>query len=376
MYKKIIIGMSLVAIAFSSCSNENELNDEVAIQSQHFISAGQAVENATAFIESFNTETRSGESKTLEVASVVEYRKDGHSVAKTRGSSDSAPVLFYAINYKDDGGFVLAAADNRHQPVYAYVPKGSFDESGTSDSGFDYFIDNITQRITEGNDTVLWAENNVESGQRSIVTPKLSTEWGRGFPYNQYAQPSLTYLTTMSVALAQIAAYRSSPSSYPSYDTGDTATLGWYYIRLRSSFHDGHMIEHTAESDSLARFMRSIEDGYTYESLYNSQVCINRLFFWGWYNSNALEGFTKYDISEVLSSLGHGYLLYTRARASAYSPNLLNQGYAWVMDGCNGNYLHCNWGNDGVNNGYFLASGFTPISGSYTYDTSMAYCGM
>ena len=373
--KKELFFLSLIVL-FGSCAKVEDFpSDKMAGVQQdkatYFVTEGQAIKNVTDFLSGFGSETRiSDELPTIE--SISAYTCGDSPSADTRSVSQPDKIAFYAVNFADNRGFALAAADNRHVPVYAYVPNGHYEIGDVTNSGFDLFVETIVQKVDNDHDSTLFAQNTISS-VNAIVAPKLTTQWGSGSPLNAYAQG--TNSTSMAVALAQIAGYFKSPTSYVAYDSNTTRTINWDAIMSETATYNGLLILPTANTDSLAHFMRSVEGVCTVENLYNSSLCVSRVALWGGYNSSELLGFsyTTNDLHMLQTLLNQGRLLYFRGAANTGS---YTSGYAWVIDGCNADYFHCNWGIYGQYNGYFFANGFSPVSGENPYQYSRAYCPM
>jgi len=49
--------------------------------------------------------------------------------------------------------FILASADDRYVPVYAYVPEGNFEKNNIPESGFKDILDNLIYKVTNPEDS-------------------------------------------------------------------------------------------------------------------------------------------------------------------------------------------------------------------------------
>ena len=53
----------------------------------------------------------------------------------------------------NNNGFILASADDRYVPIYAYVPEGNFEKEGIPESGFKDILDNLIYKVTNPEDS-------------------------------------------------------------------------------------------------------------------------------------------------------------------------------------------------------------------------------
>ena len=147
----------IAAISICSCiQNEfTEINEKaVETEVSHLVTTDEAIKNAEEYLITLPTETRNG-TGIPEVKNVITYTLRDKGGVNTRAEVDypvDAPV-FYAINYKDDKGFILASADDRYVPVYAYVPEGNFEKNNIPESGFKDILDNLIYKVTNPEDS-------------------------------------------------------------------------------------------------------------------------------------------------------------------------------------------------------------------------------
>ena len=126
----------------------------------------------------------------------------------------------------------------------------------------------------------------------------------------------------------------------------------------------------TTTIDQVAHLMRSLglAFGAEYESGgtgVDSDDAIEYMQNVG-YNVSDLD---DYDVNNVVNNLKNSNkIVYMRGNARYYHVGFVFRkyvdGHAWVVDGYidevrsnkQSYYLHCNWGHDGVSNGYFLSN--------------------
>ena len=362
--KKILLALSI--IGFTSCGeNENSIIQTNVFETNvdsHKITVSQAEQNALLFIQDMNAVTRSS-AETPVVDNVVAYTNN----TETCNTGEPCDTLLYFINFKDNNGFVVASADDRYVPVFAYIEEGNYSKEDTPNPGFEMFLENILHKYTDKDDTSLLKES--VAGMRSIgyAGPYVLAKWGNGAPYNMFSAGSTC--TPMGVALAQIASYYMYPDSVTYHDDGITYTspLDWYNILTVSAQNYQHMPTGNPYSTQIAHLIHYIEYNFTEETTTLSQICLAWFSQLGYNYTTMTSLYSSYDDEIVRTALDAGQLIYARAYQTKNN-NLYSNGHSWVIDGYNSNYYHCNWGWDGSYNGLFLRTGFNPgYMGSYQY---------
>ncbi len=84
----------------------------------------------------------------------------------------------------------------------------------------------------------------------------------------------------------------------------------------------------------------------------------------------------EYNESDILTSLREGYAVYASGKSKRILLFFTTGGHAWVYDGFmkakkNNKYhtlVHCNWGWDGIDNGYYLSKMFDIAKGAQISD--------
>jgi hypothetical protein len=329
----------------------------------------QAKKNADTFMNKFRGIESRNAGKSYEVEDVVTCRTSDFGDIESRGSS--AQPIFYAINFKNDEGFVLASTDDRYVPVYAYVEKGKFTGTQTENEEFNQFLYNIAMKFTDKNDTSLVKKTSTKSITDIQVAPKLIVKWDKGSPYN--VNSYFTNCSPMGVALAQICSYYQYPDSATYHDNGVgiTFTMDWSSILVECLLNGGKLLTVNSNSNAVSHLIHYLENYYGTENVYNSGACLNYMFQLG-YHVSALYGLgTSSDVTNIQNALNLSRLIYARGYATKNS-NLYSNGHAWAIDGYLNNYLHCNWGWGGNYDGYYTIFAFEPYS-SMNYQYQMAY---
>lgn len=363
MRKIILLSIGFVSCAwFSSCSNDIEnsvVSYCIETDGSHFVSAEQAKSNAIAFLNDFNRgkETRTV-SPSVEVEDVVAYRSNDVSDSETRsGSSDG--IVFYAVNLKDNQGFILASSDDRYIPVYAYIEEGRYDSSASDNEGFNMFIENIVGRFNDKKDSTLLRTKQVQTDYS--IEPKMTTQWGLGYPYNIYSPAH--HATTMNIALGQICAYFCYPDSFTYENTAPDTTyyLNWASIISECDANNGNLVNGTQNISQVNDLLEYLDYDHNEETFYKSVQTLNFFRQLGYSVPYTMHAFqTSDEESLIYGYLSSDHLIYARGSIIFVSApqSQYASGAAWVVDGMSGSYYHCNWGLFGNMNGYYLSTGF------------------
>ena len=162
---------------------------------------------------------------------------------------DATNPTCYVFNYVG-GGFTMAAADKRIQPILAYSDKGHFavpDEQHTSGLNDWLSVNDKNMQILRKNPQIkaprkvisFWAkftkkdvltgkqtvtnlppEGCIEGWTQYVVGPLLVTSWDQGWPYNDlcpagHYSNDRTPTGCVATAMAQVMYYHQYPASYP-----------------------------------------------------------------------------------------------------------------------------------------------------------------
>ena len=213
--------------------------------------------------------TRSGGTRT-----VAEIRPLPLSIttdASTRSGSEAGDDLVYVVNFENDEGYSLIAADRRIQDeVIAFVGHGSFPDGEIENPGLQVMMSNIDDYTTrsiakyekwrDSVEVALLERMDAESVEAVLATldigsantdtradvyypwepswettdrvgPLIPVEWGQYSPFNVRATAELGRTVVagcVAVAAAQLMAYWKWPKSYYEYDNIDWDTLCEY----------------------------------------------------------------------------------------------------------------------------------------------------
>lgn len=366
----------VLTAVLTSCSKSEDENGDIApyktvfeikegpdhpIQGEHLLSREQAILNANVFVQEFQRFVVPDVS--AEVANVVPFTKEN--LHLTRAADVKADTLFYAINYKNNQGFVLASADDRMIPVLAYIDKGNYSPDDTDNIGFNMFVNNIINKYYRNGDQSLLRGNERNLGncpESFLKYQMLFTNWGPRTPYNRYFTSKMR--TEKCIALGQICAFLGQPSAFT---YGDKNVFpNWKSIRHLLIFNGGELEPDSPEADQMAMLLASFCNRTQEETTMRvSDPYLTNLVVW---RNKVDELGSKIDDQVFAHTLQKRRLIYATGFALRYDENgvLYTDRHAWVMDGffyvdggsVRGTYMHCNWGMSGDKNGYYLCNAF------------------
>lgn len=334
------------------------------------------------------------ESKTKSLRNVnsIEY------VTTHQTRSNKIDTTLYVVNYADNRGFAILAADKRLPSIYAISDEGNISISDTIENKvlaewvkyLNYDVIESIKNFDEEHKTRGW-EDEFEPptfGDRKVtyysriypMIEKYPSRWDQRSPYNYYCPYSDTYNVKSLVgcgplACAQIMSYYEWPESL------DGETIDWEYI------NDG--IESTLEKNNGVYICPAMLSHF----LWRTGVKLNASYG---INSNGETAVSPARIQNNFHKFGYQYLKasksfsYDNAAQDIKNGPLLmlgklkntDYGHIWVMDG----YLsykeewdaianeehtlylqlyHFIWGWEGKDNGYFLWRADNEVGGYY-----------
>ena len=370
------------AILISSCTEEINTALETETNNSLFdLSENEALTIAESFQNSVNpsSKTRTGNT-TFNIKST--YRLD--TPEKTRAVSDEAFPLVYEIDMNDgqSNGRIIISGDKRFPEVLAYMP--SFNDSlfqvSTGPNVMVQMAKNtLLNKIQHYETTSLTRSHPVESipGEVSVmIVPFCTTTWHQNSPYNQLL-PSAWIQYTEGVG------NRPGSSWYANYNTGQAVVAiaqALAYLQPYLNI-DGTVINWdalTTEKNVTPPYksMAAILCKYIYNIIGTYPV-------WGksyndtWPQSSAtiVDSVIAMDTSikkipDAINSSQCGLTCdpsqnwdLNEVKKSLLSLNPVFVGdytrLAFLIDGyaineTNTTYFHCNFGNDGTYDGYFL----------------------
>ncbi len=296
---------------------------------------------------------------------------------------------FYIFNAKAKKGFVIVSGEDSLSPILAYSDEGSLDEAHLPiqlKALLEKYRDKV-QRIQQGE--VIDRARGIYfiTKPSPVVDPLVKTKWGQGEPFNNLA-PAIkdgikAPIGCVATATAQIMNFYQWPKkgsgsmSYTSriHKLELSANFGksaytwssmldkYSWIRGGMNFNKRVNQYSEEEAEAVAQLMYDVAvscemdfDPYaSATSTYNS--------------SQAMEKYFSYSaiLLERNACTGKEFRGMIKRELDAKHPLILtgsskDTGHAWVVDGYDdNNYLHCNWGWDGIADGYFDLDVMVPV---------------
>lgn len=309
-------------------------------------------------------------------------------------------TLMYVFNFADSAGFALVAADRRADQLLAVTEQGCYTPGKpTGNPGFDWYmecteaylrssVDDAAQPAGYIRDTTDYIFKLENDDKVETAGPFLTVKWGQDTPYNMYcfnADKKSCYSGCVATAIAQIMTYHSHPSSIRLTYSGTSKTsqpLDWDTMKrhVETGFCGSDCTGHEMIGQLLREIGQQVKMRYGYDGSNSGAVNedvpagLSRLG----YSSSPL---SDYDFKTVAASLRKKKPVYM----GGFDGDGRKGGHAWVADGFRietyitrtwksiprtemwildreeidiRNYVHYNWGWNGLNNGYFSSSVF------------------
>lgn len=425
--RNLVKSMLLAALLVAGVSCEKRFEEAVEVQSENHAAADvvtsyevsyeEALAKADALFAGIDgATTRAGNRR------VKNHELFCSGNRLTRTASDDAEAKFHIINYEDNAGFAMIAADKRATDIYAYSDTGNlYVDDAMKNSGFGVFMEGaielykneiaspmsilpddsliITPRpglngefgdipdlpLVKIDNTfylVRYGAYTTSSSKRPLVPVK----WHQANPYNYYCSSCSDYVGTNyygrcaagcgPVAAAQIMAYHKHPASYSGYIFDWDNMLQNFNMWKDKPNDESLMVAYLIrEIGRAAKADYGKETGVTLAN-------IKKMFPKFGYNITGAD----YDVDKVKISLDNNRPVYARGQTKS------GDGHAWVIDGYDyqvlkniyynayepyniawvdiigqRTYVHCNWGwssetynknTEYYNNAYFLSGAF------------------
>lgn len=306
-------------------------------------------------------------------------------------------TLMYIVNFKDEQGFAIVGADKRTESIIAFVETGTFSLDSlqeSTDEGLLSFIDDAIQM--ELNDI---KDYGYTPSSRSLVTngytissyykPILHTRWTQDGIYGKYCPNKIAGCAI--IATAQILSHFQTLGQVNwSYNgTGGSAILHWDKIISDCDKYNGRLTASDCYSsgDEIAHLVRylgiALDANYKKDSTgCGESKAIDWFNKWGGLKASKLK---DYNETAIVNAIKGGNPVY--ARGNSGKKKVLGirvgwkGGHAWVYDGTltaskdnkTSTFVHCNWGWDGRNNGYYISKAFDTNAGAIIYDNAGDY---
>lgn len=391
MKKPILFLLGLLFVV--SCTEQNDEPTHQAkqpeVQHNSPTRTPQEAQNEVAdFLAAMGKKTRSATRPTIANVETLRSRQFA-----TRAAVDSLSIdtLLYFVNFADNQGFAIVAADKRTSPILALIDKGNYKAEDFRKEGNLEFLSFLDRAVNQE------IEHTTRAPRQAIgdfnykgweifdfLPPLLKVKWGQRHPYNifcpGYKDMKHAHTGCTVTAIAQICSYYKYPYrlSWNSYGTWVTWSYDWERILQDCSSNDGKIYfdenyyrKYVLTAGEVASLMNYL--GIAFHAKYEKSTSVSgdTPIEWirdnGWFNVSKPK---KYDEQTVIRALTNSHVIYTTGfdtkRKTWLFFNKYEGGHAWVIDGYiramkkgySHQFVHCNWGWEGDKNGFFYSNVF------------------
>ena len=387
------------------CACEAVSADSLLVQPQRSsttIPLSEAMASLDQMLEEMSISTKTSNNKSYSVSSVNPIGRSSFIQTKSSTISPNIPdTLMYLVNFDDNNGFAVLAGDSRlGERVYCITENGSIGADDfakalkylegqalmtkSCEETDDSFVDIGTTFVPalllssmmadieygpEANDGTKAVEDIVQTYNQ----PLLSTKWKQGAPFN-----SLTPVDSDSgmhcpvgctpLACAQIMQFCQKPSN-PVFDG---VNCSWATMGTVCTASDRFGYTATEEAkDQVAHFLKHLGSkdycnvSYAIDgSGASSSTVVKTLKSYNYKNVTMYTGFGLTNQGRASAMLGAGLPVYI----SGFDFHN-GGGHAWVIDGEWNGHFHCNWGWNGLWDGYFTKHNYFDFQYRRGYDS-------
>ena len=413
--RKSVMVLATLLLVLVGCSKEEEKCGPAPLEQEGRREAiiRIALEGAAMLEEEGSTRSAAGRRVSAEGITC-------RTVPSTR-SDGGSDTLYYVVNFEDNAGFALVAADEeRPERLLAVTEQGSYEAGATSDNeGFNLYMTLLDRSLIldpdkprEPIDTVEHEHGQYQKedyySDWTSKGPYVKVKWGQGagstynwaYPYNKYCitnNGAYCPAGCSVVAVAQIMSYHKKPGSYKLTFDGSNTTRPIDWESLTACVGGSWFDWPYETADEIALLMREIgkrADIKYHLGDYGASLQQSRHAFAA-FGYDQYPG-RRYTFEDTRRELDAGRPLYMRGDGT--NPDTNETVYhAWVVDGykCRTHYIkeyvdydygreyfrddaiscqyvHINWGYDGANDGYFK-SGVFDLAHAYEYDSDFNY---
>lgn len=415
-FKLMSYWLSAILLFTTSCTKEPVIpqsTDEKSLST--WVSPEQAQANLEHFLNEVAPTTRSG--KKREIANM--YILGGFGNTRT---SDADEPLVYLFNFTDNEGYSLVSGDTRVPEVLAFIEHGNLDpEIGTNNPGLAIFLEQADNyyRIATGlpvynhetqqyNTTVPFDPDDIRDDILQIVSYKYSpwvtnawlgpqeiipTQWDQISPYNKYCYTTdgkPAFVGCVAVAVGQLMYYHKKDCTY------NGINFRWDQMQNATDAFVGT----EASLDLVAQLLFQLGRPQNLDINYGAIADSEGSFA---YHANVPRTFTNFGYSkggtyadyDVITGLNYGPIYVCAAAKkktiqhkflgiNTWQEISYHEGHAWVIshkiyqtrtkytyrnfvlyktEQEQREYVHCNWGWGGSDDGYYLNEVFDPCHG-------------
>lgn len=415
--RKLRLLAVLAAIVAVGCQQENfdEVvlpdNDTIAVEQSGFRSYDEALEiaeNSIRLIEGKDV-TRSTMKRRIIKNNVQTIRSNA-----TRSGNTSDDPVAYVVNFEDNQGFAVIAANEQINPLIAVTESGNYTYGEpTGVEAFDDYMDNAISTLAIVHPPITLPDDPITPTPGVVtdtvdiygrVDPLLTTKWGQDGIYG--AKYPTGEVRCAAVALGQIIAYHQSPTIMQQTHSNNLYMwIPWNDILRHDNANDNDNTDSSCDCGCNYNILGTIlyELGYRLHAKFvdtfpNEPVSgsgrdmdvLNVLHDFG-YDESTLMSNVTWDISSTMTTVFDNLDAHQPVYVGGSNDD---NGHAWVVDGYhNESYgvryyryntlydpinpspnqprlilvgttvtttrmLHCNWGYNGMCNGWFTYGNF------------------
>ena len=343
----------------ASCNSNEPIPidaDNAAGNDKYLVEIDEAIKIADSVLAQLDAQNGKTRASGRYLSSIEAFRADG---GLTRSNNDNPD--FYLLNYADDGGFALLAADRRKgTSIYAFSDEGNLNLADTViNEGLNEYINtlSILPPVIQRPDTFPLITGTLRKLVQPIL-PEPVRNWDQ-ISLNKYVQYKCGEKTPVgcgALACGMIMSHYQWPDRWPvkGYETAsERYQFDWNIIRTkRSNDYTYRLLEILGRPENL-----NISYNLSGSSTYGSRI--SPTFVNMGYEA-CKSG--KYNTHIVLETLFNNNPIIVTGRGGG-------EGHAWAIDGVceykeaytNPNthqpivnlYYHFVWGNWGGSNGYY-----------------------
>ncbi len=381
------------------------------------VSQSEVVSEAENIIALFDNNEATTRSVSRSIGEIIVAT--GNTNQTRSGENSEQDTLAYIVNFSDDMGYAVISADRRTDAILAISPDGNIDPEADIDNlGLSVFfanaeamyeeqiasaeaeekalLDEALAKMNKGNDLATRSSGfSVKNGNWEVVNkvnPLVTVRWGQRSPYNDNApliNGKKAAAGCVATAIAQVMSYH----RYPTYYNWNEINKNKYHYEYEYVYDPAHPL--------IASLFRTIGDNVKMNWgvasgawVYDASTHFQRM---GYENTGSYSG---YDFERIINSTMNGIPVimsgYATKETYTYRRWFLGKkrtgtrydgGHAWVIDGylnrkrkvelLNGNtvfysyyqyeqLVHCNWGWNGIDNGYYNNAAFDTNEGPVT----------
>ena len=427
--KKLRLLAVLAAIVAVGCQQENfdEVvlpdNDTIAVEQSGFRSYDEALEiaeNSIRLIEGKDV-TRSTMKRRIIKNNVQTIRSNA-----TRSGNTSDDPVAYVVNFEDNQGFAVIAANEQINPLIAVTESGNYTYGEpTGVEAFDDYMDNAISTLAIVHPPITLPDDPITPTPGLIadtvdifsrVDPLLTTRWDQGGIYGAYCPNGLCGCA--ATAFGQIMTYHRHPfsisytfksipiSTYLNWDNIAKHDFGGYASNVCSCGCNyssiGNILREVGERFDMRYHTAEPSDESVWSGTNNEDIAAG-ISTLGYQTPTLLNNFSDSDRDLVFSNLDNHYPVIITGESQ-------NSGHAWVIDGYHNEssglryyksnplydphnpsssqpeyvfffstvvttrMYHYNWGNSGICNGWFNL-GIYDMNNGVEYDLMNGYYG-